>query len=241
MNIAIFLGHPAHFHLFKNVAKNLLNDGERVHFVIKQKDILEKLLQEANISYSVIREGRSDGKIGLLKSVFHMEKKMYRFIKTNNIQILVGSTLSFATRVLTKAHVIVTGEDDASIVPMYANIVYPFATEILTPIGCDNGYWNKKSIKYNSYQELAYLHPNHFEADKTIVEKYFPTNKPYFIIRFAKLTAHHDNGIQGINTEIAQKIIDILAPHGDITRRSMCLNTSIYLFWMARLKYSPRP
>ena len=34
--------------------------------------------------------------------------------------------------------------------------------------------------------------------------------------RFASLNAHHDSGIKGINTEIAQRLIDILAPHGRI-------------------------
>jgi predicted glycosyltransferase len=108
------------------------------------------------------------------------------------------------------------GEDDAAVVPMMANLTFPFANEILTPEVCDNGRWNKKSVKYNSYHELAYLHPNHFTPDKKIVEKYFSSEKPYFIIRFAKLNAHHDVGIQGINTKIAQKLIDILKPHGDI-------------------------
>ena len=95
-------------------------------------------------------------------------------------------------------------------------MVYPYSSCILTPVVCNNGKWEKKSIKYNSYHELAYLHPNHFSPDKQIVEKYFSVEKPYFIIRFAKLNAHHDNGIQGINAEIAQRIIDILKPYGDI-------------------------
>ena len=73
-----------------------------------------------------------------------------------------------------------------------------------------------KATKYNSYQELAYLHPNHFRPDKSIVEKYFSSDQDYFLIRFAKLTAHHDDGIKGINAEIAQKIIDVLEPYGKI-------------------------
>ncbi len=81
---------------------------------------------------------------------------------------------------------------------------------------CNNFIWEKKSIKYESYHELAYLHPNHFKPEKSIVEKYFSSTKPYFIIRFAKLNAYHDIGIQGINTEIAQKLIDILKPYADI-------------------------
>ena len=35
-------------------------------------------------------------------------------------------------------------------------------------------------------------------------------------MRFASLHAHHDSGIKGINTEIAQRLIDILKPHGRI-------------------------
>jgi hypothetical protein len=41
-------------------------------------------------------------------------------------------------------------------------------------------------------------------------------DKPYFLIRFAKLNAHHDKGIRGITDEQALKIIEVLKPHGNI-------------------------
>ena len=107
-------------------------------------------------------------------------------------------------------------EDDAAVVPKYAQLSYPWADEILTPVVCDNGKWNEKSIKYDSYHELAYLHPHHFTPDRSVVEKYFSTDSPYFLIRFAKLKAHHDTGIKGISTEIAQRLIDILKPYGRV-------------------------
>ena len=67
------------------------------------------------------------------------------------------------------------------------------------------------------YHELAYLHPNHFTPSRQVVEAYgIDTSKPYFVIRFASLNAHHDSGIKGINTEIAQRLVDILKPHGRI-------------------------
>ncbi len=217
MNIGIFLGHPAHFHLLKNVAANLQKDGHRVFFVIKKKDILAQLMEDAGYEYTSIREGRSNSKLGLVKSVLTMEWGMIRFIWSNKIDILIGSTLSAATRLLTKAKVIVVGEDDAAVVPAFAKLVYPFADEILTPVVCDNGRWNKKSTKYNSNQELAYLHPNHFTSLREIVESYgIDTSKPYFILRFASLNAHHDGGIQGINNERANHLVEILKPHGAI-------------------------
>jgi predicted glycosyltransferase len=44
-----YLGHPAHFHLFKNVILALPADQYTV--VIKSKDVLEKLLMEHGIAY----------------------------------------------------------------------------------------------------------------------------------------------------------------------------------------------
>jgi predicted glycosyltransferase len=184
--------------------------------VIKKKDILEKLLQDEGLAYTKIREGRTNGKFGLIRSVLQMEWGMFKFIRKNKIDILVGSTLTFVTRVFTSAKVFSTGEDDASVIPLLANLTWPFANEIITPEVCDNGRWNEKSTKYNSFQKLAYLHPNYFTPDKSVVEKYFPNKKPYFLLRFAKLNAHHDDGIKGINTEIAEKLIKILEQYGDI-------------------------
>lgn len=217
MNIGLFLGHPAHFHMLKNAASNLRSNGHNVQFVIKKKDILEKLLQDAGYSYTSIREDRSNGLLGLIQSVLGMELNMCKFLKKNKIDILIGSTLSFASSKIMHVPTIVMGEDDSAVVPKYAKMVYPWANAILTPEVCDNGKWNAKSTKYPSYHELAYLHPNHFTPNKDIVEGYgIDTSKPYFIMRFASLKAHHDDGIKGINTEIAQRLVDTLSPHGQI-------------------------
>ena len=48
MKVVVYLGHPAHFHLYKNVIKNLKNDGHEVEVLIKKKLKLLKLkLKEA--------------------------------------------------------------------------------------------------------------------------------------------------------------------------------------------------
>ena len=110
-------------------------------------------------------------------------------------------------------------EDDATTNAMifldnlFSNRKY---TGILSPIVCYNSILEKKSVKYHSYHELAYLHPNNFMPDHNVVDKYFPSNKPYFILRFAQLNAYHDLGVSGINTQIAQHLIDLLKPYGSI-------------------------
>ena len=232
MRIALFLGHPAHFHMLKHAAAGLKAHGHEVFFVIKKKDILENLCQDAGFEYFKIREGRGGSKLGLIKSVLGMEWHMLQFIRCNKIDILVGSTLSFAAAKLARIPVIAMGEDDADVVPKYAKMVYPFASCVLTPDCCDNGRWNNKSSKYPSYHELAYLHPNHFTPSREVVEGYGMPLKdsgdklevsgvqnpfaPYFILRFASLNAHHDKGIKGISNEIAERLVKILEPFGTI-------------------------
>jgi hypothetical protein len=107
-------------------------------------------------------------------------------------------------------------EDDSVVIPTFSRISYPWSTHVLSPRVCDNGKWEDKSIKYEGYHELAYLHPYHFVPSRDVVESYFSADDPYFLIRFAKLTAHHDVGIQGISNDLARKIIAVLSTRGRV-------------------------
>ena len=218
MKILIYLGHPAHFYIYKNSILQWNKDGHETFILIKKKDILEDLLKAANLPYhNILEEGRKDSKTGIMLGMLKRAIRLFFFCIKHKPDILTGTSVenSFVGKLL-NIPVINVNEDDAAVVPLYAKLSYPFATEILTPQVCNNGKWDSKSTKYNSYHELAYLHPNNFTPDKKIVEQYFSADKPYFIIRFAKLTAHHDRGIKGINAQIAEKVIEILKPHGRI-------------------------
>ncbi len=218
MNILIQLSHPAHFHLYKNVAKNLMNDGHKVFILIKTKDILEDLLKQSGLPYyNILKEAHRKSKFGILWDMIVRDWRMLRFVRKNKIDLLTGSTVEVAqVGWLTRKYRINTGEDDMNVVPLFPKMAGPFMGTILSPRVCNNFSLEPFSVKYESYHELAYLHPNHFVADKKVVEKYFSADTPYFILRFSSLNAYHDAGIKGINTEIAQKLIDILKPHGHI-------------------------
>lgn len=212
--IAFFLGHPAHFHLFKNVANNLLKNGYEVRFLVKRKDIVEQLVKETGYDYDVVRgsERNSSSKMSLIWSLLTMDLRVAWYLLKWRPRILLGTYTPIISRFV-GIPVISCNEDDADVVPRFAKLSYPYAKDILVPSVCDCGKWNEKAIKYNSYHELAYLHPKNFTPDKIVVEKYFEVDQPYCIIRFAKLNAHHDSGIKGITVGIAQRIIDILKPH----------------------------
>jgi len=212
------LGHPAHFHLFKNTIKRLKELGHICYIIIKQKDVLEDLVSLEGFEYqNILPSGRKDSSLGIAFGLLKQDIRLFSFCLKHKPDLLIGSTPTVAhVGKLLKIRSIILSEDDAKEVLMFAKNSYPFVDIILSPDSCDNGKWNKKTVNYPSYHELAYLHPNHFAPDINIVEKYLNTDLPYYVIRFSKLNAYHDVGISGINSDVAKKIITQLNPYGRI-------------------------
>lgn len=218
MNILIYLGHPAHYHLFKNVIKKLQDKEHNIHILIKKKDVLEDLLQSSGLEYkNILPEGRGDSKIGLLIGMLKREFRILTYAMFKRFDLYIGTSVELShIGKLLGIPVINVNEDDAAVVPLYARLSYPLSSVILSPQSCNNGKWENKSIKYPGYHELAYLHPNHFIPEKKIVENYFSTSKPFFLLRLAQLNAHHDGGIQGLDRTFVAEIVNRLKPHGNV-------------------------
>ena len=218
MRILVYLGHPAHFHNYKNTIAQLKADGHEVAVLIKKKDILEDLLRNAGIPYhNILEEGRKDSSIGIAVGLAKRAWRLFRFCREFRPDLLTGSSVENSL-IGPTLHIPVVniGEDDAQIVPKYAKSAYPGASVILCPDTCDCGKWNKKAVKYSGYQELGYLHPENFTPDKKVVHRYINPDSPYFIMRFSGLNAHHDAGIRGIDNRIAGRMVDLLKPYGRV-------------------------
>ena len=216
--ILFHLGHPAHFHLFKNIIANLKKKGSYVYIAIKKKDILEDLLVDSGFKYTnFLPSGRHDYKMGILWGMLKTDFRLLLFCLSKKVDLLVGTSyaISHVGKILGIPSININ-EDDWHIVPFYAKFSYPWASVILAPKISDTGKWEYKKISYSGNHELSYLHPAVFTPDEAIVQKYVDIEKSYFVIRFAKLTAHHDTGIRGIDATVAEKIIEILKPYGRV-------------------------
>lgn len=218
MKVLIYLNHPAHFHLFKNIFKNLGKSGSSYLVVSKKKDVLDALLTNSGTPYvNVLSEGRENSKMAMVVSVVTRGIRLLRIVKDFRPDLIIGTAFELAhIGKLLKIPFISVNEDDANVIPLWSKYSYPWASYILSPFVCNNDKWNNKTINYPGYHELAYLHPDHFTPNKKVVKKYFTISKSYAILRFAQLTAHHDAGISGINRAIAARLVEILRPHVEI-------------------------
>ncbi|WP_051315438.1 DUF354 domain-containing protein [Algoriphagus terrigena] len=218
MKYLFHLGHPAHFHLFKNTILYLKSKGLQVEILIKKKDILEDLLVNADLDFkNILPDGRKDSKFGIAIGQLKQDFKLLIHCLANRPDLLIGTSVAIShVGKLLGIPSINVNEDDAEVVPLYARLAYPWADHILSPNVCSVGKWVDKKIGYEGYHELAYLHPNHFKADPAIVDQYFSHNDNYSIVRFAKLKAHHDTGISGIDVELARVLISKLKLKGKV-------------------------
>lgn len=213
--ILIYLGHPAQYHFIKHAMERWRKDGHEIKVLIKTKDILEDLLKEDGVAYENIqRHPRGNGKLDILTASFRRTKAVFRLAKRFKADVLIGTDSSVAQAAwLLRKPAITVLEDDYEVIKNLAKLTYPFTSCILVPSVCSVGPYQKKKVGYPGYMKLAYLHPNCFAPDRSILSKYSLSDR-FVLIRLAKLSAHHDEGIKGLDLELVHAMISKVEEYG---------------------------
>ncbi len=213
MKLLIDIGHPAHVHLFKYVAWEMERDGHEVLFTCREKEVVRNLLDHYKFRYISLGKHRT-GTLNKFTGLIRFDMLLLRAASKFKPDILLSHGSFYAAHVaafLRKPHISLEDTGNMEQIHLYR----PFTRIILTP-SCFHKELGKKQFRYRSYHELAYLHPNHFSPDKAVASKYVNTDSPYFLLRFARLGAHHDRGVSGITDNIAEALVKELKPFGNI-------------------------
>lgn len=220
MRYLFYLAHPAHFHLFRHTIQQLSGKGHDIKITIKAKDVLQRLLQESGIPFiNIAEKERGESRLGVAKAFAARTLAHWKIARSFRPDLFISTSAEFAPfGKLLGIKSISVFEDDLEIFPTYSKVFVPFLSHQLCPESCSAAKWNnhQKTIKYKANQELAYLRPAYFTPDPTITEGLFDRDRPNYFIRFAKLTAWHDENKTGITDELALKIINTLAPFGKV-------------------------
>lgn len=208
MNILIDIGHPAHVHIFKEIAKILVSKGDKVFFTVREGEKESELLNSLKLPYSVIgkkRKSLSGKLVWLLVFTFRIlviskRQKTDMFLSHGS---MYAGIASFFRR---KPHIAL--EDTGNMEQLL--ISKPFSDVILSPdsLKLDLG---KKHIKYKGIHELYYLCPTCFSPDpavKTLLG--IQKNENYCLLRFISWGATHDKGHAGINDQGKNELINYL-------------------------------
>ena len=213
MRIMIGIGHPKQVHIWKNVINNLIEDGHEIKLLAADKDIAVDLLNVYGFDHEIY--GRRANSL---------TKKAYRAVgytfnalsvaKNFKPDILIAGTpyLAYVSKILRKPHIMITDTEHAKLVYWLA---YPFTDVVLTP-SCFKGKINpKKRATFDGYFELAYLHPNYFTPDPSVLAGLrLGEGERFIIIRFVAWHASHDIGDYGFIDK--KEIVKTLEDYGRV-------------------------
>ncbi len=211
MEIIFTIQHPAHVHLFRNAIQELKEEGHQVSVYARNKDIAIELLKAYDIDYTVLAgDADSLGKLAAVqaKYEFRLAKEAWR-IKPNVMVAMGEPAVAHIAKLVGARSLIFT---DTEIGTLQNKLAFPFADRIYTP-DCYQDNIGPKQVRYPGYHELAYLHPNRFTPDPSVVEGLgIDPNEKFVVLRLVAWNAAHDVGHSGFSDP--QEVVDQLESTG---------------------------
>jgi predicted glycosyltransferase len=209
MRVLIDIGHPAHVHLFKNLAWKLQENGHRVLFTCRDREHVVYLLK----TYGFVYENFG-------KHYKTIQGKLYGLAK-NEMQMF-NTALSFKPDIFVSHASMIAAHSSFLVRKPYitledtfcmgqARFRMPFTDVVLTG-DYPHPSLGKKEIQYPGYHELAYLHPNVFTPDESVLDSLgVGKGEKYAIVRFVAWAAVHDLGHVGMSLDNKMKLVNALA------------------------------
>jgi uncharacterized protein len=234
MRIIIDIGHPAHVHLFRFFTDGMITKGHAVLFTYRKKEYEEYLLQK--LGFTAVSLGRhrssTSGKIfSLITSVIKMYFVARKFRPSLFLShgSLIAAQASWLCR---KPHIALEDTGNREQVRFYL----PFTSVVLTSESFQENY-GPKQIRYNSFHELAYLHPNYFIVDQSFKKRLgLAEDEKLIIARFISWSASHEKGITGLSAAEKTDLITEVSKYGKVfisSESALPENLSNFLYPLA--------
>jgi uncharacterized protein len=207
--------HPAHVHFFKHMIRGLEQRGHQTRIVARDKDVTNALLDRLGFAYETV--GRPKKSLfGMAGELLRRDLALAKVARSFGADMIVTRNPAGAQagRLLGIPSVFDTDDGKAAGVHFWS--AAPFAHVITTP-DCSDEDYGHRHVKYPGYKQTAYLHPNHFTPDRSVLEALgVSSGERYFIVRFVAMGASHDVGEGGLSVETKRALIDKLRARGRV-------------------------
>lgn len=190
--------HPHDAHLFRHAIAELSAAGYEIHVFAREKEIAVDLLRAYDVPHTVL-SGDHASKRGLVRSWLTYEYNLLRAVRRVDPDLMVAevgvATSQVSALLGVKSLVFV----DAEHATLQNRLAFPFADRICT----SRCFWDDlgtKQVRYDGYQELAYLHPDRFDPDPSVLDEAGLTPEDDFVVlRAVGWNAAHDIGGEGFD------------------------------------------
>ncbi len=215
MRFVVDVLHPIDSHIFHYFIDQLRARGHEFLVTSRHKECAVELLDAFNIPQHVLT---SRGR-GLAGKVTELAVRTRRFLKLvgpfdpDYLISMTGPVVAAASPFL-RARTLVLHDNE---IPRLVNrAIARLSDAYIVPRGFTDRF-GCNQVRYEGYQQLAYLHPNVFRPDINVARKHgLSGDEPFIVVRFVELDAYHDVGERGFSYRAKADAIRRLARHGRV-------------------------
>lgn len=214
MKYLIFANTPAHVHLYKYAARDLIEGGHEVEILAREYGCTTQLLDWYDLPYTVYGYcGTSKGSL-LRRLPGHYARILGHALRYDPDLIFgMGGYASPAALVSRTPAVLILDSEPTS---LDHAISRPLAETILTPdtFRKDLG---EKHYTFPGFKETAYLHPATFSPDQGIRDALeVAPDEQFVILRFNAFGSHHDVAADGFSPDQRRDLVEELSRHATV-------------------------
>lgn len=207
MHYCITIQHPAHVHFFKHAISELRAEDHDVSVFARDKEVAVDLLKAYDIDHEVLLNGQSNGIQGLLVDQPRWEYRLLQRAREEQPDVMAaigGTAVAHVATICGAKSVVFTDTEHAP----GNTITFPFADAVWTP-ACFTDETRAKHERYDGYHELAYLHPNRFDPDPSVLDNVdLEPDDQFVVLRLVSWEASHDVGESGFDdvTDVVERL-----------------------------------
>ncbi|WP_276301476.1 DUF354 domain-containing protein [Halorussus lipolyticus] len=214
VNVVVTIQHPAHVHFFRPIIRELRARGDEVRVFAREKDVALDLLDHYGLDYTVLA-GKPDSLGGLARVQATYEYRLWQAVRRFNPDVMtaIGGTAVAHVSTLVGAESVIWLDNEGILAH---KLTTPFADVVATPRRFRDDF-GAGHVRYDGFQELAYLHPDRFEADEEGLRNHgIDPDEDYAVVRFREWSALHDVGEAGFSGADKRRLVEALDDHGDV-------------------------
>lgn len=202
MKILFDFGHPADVHYFKYLISHLKRNGDQVQVLARDKDVTIQLLKAYEIPFVDKGKGGTgffDRIVYTLKSLRKL-RKAFRDFKPDVCISHASPYLALGAAVYKTPHIMFNDTEQAFLFNQVVKYLKPRA---YSPDSFRQEKRKNLNI-FDSYMELAYLHPDVFEPDDSVKKE---MGDKYILLRFVANKATHDFGHTHLDHDYKRELV----------------------------------
>ena len=207
MRIGLLVNTPAQVHFWKFIVRELSKRGHEIMILFRDRGETLELAKEVGMEgqvYAIARGGGFSKAFSFPLDVLRAAMILREFKPD---LVLDFGIYGVAVARLLRARSLVFTDSEPSIMRLYEiqyRLLMPFVDKVVTPSFFRDDL-GPKQVRVDSLKELAYLHPDYFIPDRSVLDLVGArVGERYVVIRFNDLAGVHDIGLSGFS--LARKV-----------------------------------